>query len=118
MIPARGENYKCEVYKRKENSAYEWEDAPSIVFYGRPASKIEKRKYRIQKGVNGNSDSTMIYCSNLPFNLNPGDRVDFLGKQWKVESTGYYFDENLVVNPRILSDEYIQNRCPKGVSLQ
>lgn len=118
MIPARGENYRMELFKRKPNSAYEWEDAPAAVFYGRPASKIEKRKYRIQKGVAGSTDSTYVLCTNLPKEIVDGDKIIFLGKEWQVESVGYFFDENLIVNPRIMSEEYIAERCPKGMTLQ
>ena len=118
MIPARGENYELKLWKRKENSAYEWEEAPALIFYGRPASKIERKKYRIQKGVLGATDSTYVVCTNLPETIKEGDRIDFLGKEWKVESVGYFFDENLIVNPRIMSDEYIAKRCPKGMTLQ
>ena len=118
MIPARGERYRIEVYKRKANSAYEWEETPYCVFYGRPANQMEKRTYRIQKGVNGNSDSVFILSSNLNQELNLIDKVVFLGKEWKVESIGFYFDSNLIVNPNIMSDEYLIKRCPKGVALQ
>ena len=118
MIPARGENYKMELWKLKENSAYEWEDAPSIIFFGRPAGKVEQRKYRVQKGVVGSTDSTYVVCTRLPEIVKEGDSIVFLGKKWKVESIGYFFDENLIVNPRIMSDEYIASRCPKGMTLQ
>ena len=118
MVVSRGENYKMELYRLKDNSAYEWEEAPSVTFYGRPAGKIERRKYRVQKGVNSGTDSTYVVCSNLPDFVKEGDRIDFLGKQWKVESVGYFFDENMIVNPRIMSEEYIAQRCPKGMTLQ
>ena len=118
MIPTRGENYRMELWKRKENSAYEWEDAPSLVFYGRPAGKVEKKRYRIQKGVEGSSDSVYVVCTNMPSEVKNGDKVHYMGKEWTVESVGYFFDENLVVNPRIMSDEYIAERCPKGMALQ
>lgn len=118
MIPARGENYEIKIYHLKENSPYEWEDAPFIICYVRPAGKLEIKKYRIQKGVNGGSDSTYLVCTNLPETVKEGDRVDYLGKQWKVESVGYFFDENLIVNPRIMTEEAIAKRCPKGMAIQ
>ena len=118
MLPVRAENYKLELYKLKENSAYEWEEAPRLTFYGRPAGKLEIRKYRIQKGVIGSTDSTYVLSTNLPADVREGDKIVFLGKEWKVESIGYFFDENLIVNARIMSDEYIANRCPKGMTLQ
>ena len=118
MLPARAENYKIELYKLKENSAYEWEEAPRLTFYGRPAGKLETRKYRIQKGVVSGSNSIYVMATNLPALVSEGDKIVFLGKEWKVESVGYFFDENLIVNPRIMSDEYIAERCPKGMTLQ
>lgn len=118
MIAARGENYEMKLWKLKENSAFEWADAPSLIFYGRPAGKIERSKYRVQKGVVGGSDSCYVVCSNLPDEVKEGDRIDFIGKQWKVESIGYFMEENLIVNPRIMSNEYIAKRCPKGMTLQ
>ena len=118
MLVARGETYKFEVYRRKQNSAYEWEDAPYCVFYGRPANQMDKKKFRLQKGVNGNTDSVYILSSNLPVDIQLVDKVVFLGKEWKVEGTGYYFDSSLIVNADVLSEDQIIERCPKGVSLQ
>lgn len=118
MIPARGENYEIKLYKRIPNSAYEWEERPSQVFFGKPAGKIEIRKYRVQKGVISTSDSTYVICTNMPQEVKDGDKVVFMGKEWQVESVGYFFDENLVVNPRIMSEEHIALRCPKGLTLQ
>lgn len=118
MLPARGEQYEFKVYKRKENSSYEWEDNVAFTFRGRPANQIEKRNYRIQKGVNGNSDSVFCVCTNLPKEINIKDKVVFLGKEWTVESIGYYFDSNQIINPSVMSEEQIIARCPKGVNLQ
>ena len=118
MIPTNDETFVFEVYKRKENSPYEYEDFPAFTFKGRPASNIEKKKYRVQKGVNGNTDSTFIFSSNLFEDIEPGDRVYYLGKIWEVQSTGYYYDSAYITNGQIMSDEYIMSRCPKGVNLQ
>ena len=117
MIPARGENYRIEIYKLKENTPFEWEEIPSLICYGRPASQVEVKSYRMQKGVNNSTDSTYLYCSNLPAVVKDGDRVRFLGKMWVVESVGYYFEENLVYNARFMSEDYIAKRCPKGISI-
>ena len=117
MIVARGETYQFQRIKRKEDSPYEYEDYPDLTFYGRPASQAEKKTYRIQQGVNGNNDSVFVLSSNLP-ELNIGDKIIFLGKIWSVMSIGYYFTENLVLNGKLFSPEYISNRCPKGVNLQ
>lgn len=118
MLTARGELYKFEVFKRKENSAYEWEENVAFTFYGRPANQMEKRNYRVQKGVNGNQDSIYCLCSNLPEEITPKDKVVFLGKEWTIESIGYYFDSNRIVNPSVLTEEQIIAKCPKGINLQ
>ena len=118
MLPVNDEKYELQVFKRIKNTAYEYESTPSIVFKGRPASQVEKKNYRIQKGVNGGSDSTFVKASNLPFEVNVNDKVKFLGKFWTVMSIGYYFDEARFVNPACLSEEQIIERCPKGLNLQ
>ncbi len=118
MIPTSDERFTLKLYKRIENSAYEWEEAPAVIFRGRPANQIEIRNYRIQQGVNGNTDSVFIKASNLPADLKPYDRIEFMGKFWTVMSTGYYYDSARFVNPGAFSNEYIASRCPKGINLQ
>lgn len=118
MIPTNDEHYELELTKRKKNSEYEYEEAPCLTFKGRIANQVEKKKYRIQKGVNGNSDSVFVYCSNLPKEVDVGDHIKFIGKIWTVESTGYYFDAGRIVNPNIMREEQIMERCPKGLNLQ
>lgn len=118
MIPTNDETFELGLYKRKENSAYEYEDTPYLLFKGRPASQIEKKEYRILKGVNGSTDSVFVKCTNLPTQINDGDKVQFLGKIWTVMSTGYYFDSSRIVNASCLSETQIIERCPKGLNLQ
>lgn len=118
MIVARGETYELARFPRVENSPYEYEDAPDIVFFGRPANTLEKKVYRIQQGVNGNSDSIMVYATNLPAEIKPNDKIRFMGKEWSVASIGYYFDSNRIVTARIFDDDYLFKRSPKGLVLQ
>ena len=118
MLTTRGETYELKVYKRKPNSAYEYEDNPYIYFRGRPANQIEKKNYRLMSGVNGNSDSVYILATNLPSDISIKDRVYFLGKFWTIESIGFYFDNNLIINGKVFSDEYLIARSPKGIVLQ
>ena len=118
MIPSNNESFTLKKYARKGNSAYEYESVPCLIFKGRPANQLEKKMYRIQQGVNGNAESLYIFCTNLPQDLKPGDRIEFAGKFYTVESTGYYFTNNLVVNNSVMSNEYIIKRCPKGIALQ
>lgn len=118
MIPVNDEKYELKIYPRIQNSAYLWSDTPSAIFKGRPASQMEIKKYRIQKGVNGGSDSVFIKCTNLPQDIGPSDKVVFLGKEWQVQSIGYYYDEARFINAGCLSDEAIIARCPKGLNLQ
>ena len=118
MIPTNDEKYELELYKRIKNSSYEWESSVSAYFKGRPASQFEVKKYRVQKGVNGGTDSVFVKCTNLPKEVSVGDKVRFIGKIWSVESIGYYFDEARFVNAGCLSEEQLIERCPKGLSLQ
>lgn len=118
MIVVNNETYRYKVFKRKENSPYEWQDAPITTFKGRPASQFEKKQYRIQQGVNGATDSVFVISSNLPKELQIKDKVVFQGKEWTVASIGYYYDEAKFVNAGLFSDEYIAARCPKGINLQ
>lgn len=111
------ERYILKLYKRIPNSAYEYEDVPCAEFKGRPANQYEKRKFRIQQGVQGNNDSVYVVCSNLPKEIKPEDKIEFLGKTWTVTSIGYYFDQNKIVNPAIFDENYISNKCPKGIAL-
>ena len=118
MIVARGETYQLERFSRKDDSPYEFMDFPDAVFYGRPANNMERKLYRIQQGVNGNSDSVMVFCTNLPFFIKPNDKIRFMGKEWSVVSTGFYFDDSKLMNAKIFSNDYIEKRCPKGLVLQ
>ena len=111
------ERYDLVLYKRKPNS-HEWEDKPSCYFKGRPANQIEVKRYRIQQGVEGNTDSTYVFASNLPINIKPKDKIVFMGKEWTVESIGYYFESSRFVNPSLMNEEYIASKCPKGISIQ
>lgn len=118
MIPVNDEKYELKLYAKIPNSPYKWEEAPSTIFKGRPASQVEVKKYRVQKGVNGNTDSVFLKCTNMPQEVSVGDKVSFLGKIWTVQSIGYYFDEARFVNAACLSEEAIIARCPKGLNLQ
>lgn len=118
MIVARGETYRLDRYPRLEDSPYEFEKVPDISFFGRPASNVEKRNYRIQQGVDGNSESVYVVCTNLPSNVKPKDRIMFLGKFWSVQSIGFYYEENKVLNGKVFSNDYLVARCPKGLNLQ
>ena len=118
MIPTNDEKYELELYKRLKNSDYQWEPAPLLSFKGRPASQVEVKKYRVQKGVNGNTDSVFVKATNLPKEVSVGDKIKFLGKIWSVQSIGYYFDEARFVNPSVFDEERLVERCPKGINLQ
>lgn len=118
MFTTRGETDEIKVYKKKLNSPYEWEEIPQVVFFGRPAGNLEKRNYRILKGVDSSSDSQFIYASNVPQGLSIGDKIIFLGKEWTLESIGYYMENANIINHKIMSDEYIISRCPKGLTLR
>lgn len=118
MLVTQGETYRFERYPRIPNSPYEFDDVPDIYFKGRPANQVEVKSYRIQQGVNGSTDSVFVYCSNLPSEIRPEDRIKFMGKIWTVKSIGYYYDSTRVVNNGVMSEDYLASRCPKGMNLQ
>lgn len=115
MLVVRGETYLATVYKRVKNSPYEYESEPFCTFKCRPANSREKKTYRLLQGVNTNNDSVFLITSNLPEGVDQKDRVVFLGDTKTCESVGYYFDSNQIVNAKIMSDQYILSRCPKGI---
>lgn len=117
LVIVSNEKYKFELYKRQENSPYEWSSTLKVLFKGRPASNIEKKQYRLQKGVNGGTDSVFVICSNLPEDVAVGDKIVFMGKEWMVNSIGYYFDEARFVNPGLMKSDYIAKKCPKGMNI-
>lgn len=116
MIPTRGETYEIKVLKRKDGLSYEY--AESFSFKGRPSTQLERKSYRIAKGVEGSKDSISIFATNINGTINEGDKVVFLGKTYIVASVGYYFDQARIVNPSFMSDEAIMGRCPKGIQIQ
>lgn len=118
MIVVRGETYTLKRIARKDNSPYEWEEYVDLEFRGRPANQMEVRNYRIQSALEGNTDSVFVIASNLPNGLKIGDKIEFMGKIWTIGSIGYYFDSNRVVNAGIMSDKYIADHSPKGLSLR
>lgn len=117
MITAHGESFILKRYPRKPNSSYEWSDVPDVTFFGRPASPNEVKNYRIQQGVQGANESVYIVASNLPKEIAVGDKITFRGDEWTVESVGYFFDSSRIVNNHVMSDEYIIQRSPKGITL-
>jgi len=118
MIPSVGETFVLALYKRLENSAYEYESKPSLRFHGRMANNLEKRSYNLLSGVNSTEDSIMIYSSRLPSQVKDGDKVLFMGKMWTVESVGYYFLYNTLINASALPVEQIEKNAPKGLVLR
>ena len=116
--PAERENCVVEVLKRKENSAYENELVVDFRFYARPAQSLEKKAYRLQKGVDMTSSDIFIVSSNLPDSVKDGDAVMYLGKKWVVTSVGYYLDQDYIINSGIMSDDYLKAHSKKGLTLK
>ena len=111
------ETYEFKIISRKKNSAYETEPAKTFTFKGRVANTQERSKYRLQLGVNVNADSLYIFATNLPEDIKPGDRIIGIGLDESIESVGYYYDLNGIVNASLFSEDYIIARCPKGITI-
>lgn len=119
LIPLKDETLTFQIFKRLSNSAYEYEDKPSITFRGKFANDLEKNQYRIQAGVNGAQDSLFIYSSNLPIkDLKIGDMVLVMGEKRYIQSIGYYYSQNRIVNYSLFNDDYIMEKSPKGLNVQ
>lgn len=111
------ETYVIKFLKRKENSPYEYDDKLSKTFKCRIAENQEISTYRLQLGVNANQESIYLICTNLPENLKPKDKVLFMGQIKTIESIGYFYNNNKLVNASLFNEEYIIARCPKGITL-
>ena len=112
------ETYVLKLYKRKRgNSAYEYEEVPILTFKGRPASRLEKKTYRVIKGVNTAQNGVTLYCSNLPNEVEPDDRVEYLGRILLVKNIGYFEEDANYTNAGIFSNEALLDRFPKGLTL-
>ena len=119
LIPSQDETLTFQIFKRLPNSAYEYETTPSITFRGKVANDYEKNHYRIQSGVNGNQDSLFIYSSNLPIkDLKVGDMVLVMGEKRYIQSIGYYFSQNRLVNYSLFNEQHIMDKSPKGLNVQ
>lgn len=115
---SRGEIYTLTLFKRKKNSAYEYEDTAKCVFKGRPAKNVEKTSYALQNGVLNGIDDTFVFATQLPAEVSVGDRVYYLGKFWSVSSVGVYLEEMRMVNASIMDDRKLMERAPKGLTLK
>lgn len=119
LIPTKDETLNIQVFKRLPNSAYEYETTPSITFKAKLANDLEKNQYRIQTGVNGNQDSLFLLSSNMPMeDLKVGDMVLVLGEKRYIQSIGYYFSQNKIVNLSLFNEKYIMQKSPKGINIQ
>lgn len=112
------ETYTLKLFKRRRgNSAYEYDDVSIITFKGRPASRLEKKTYRVLKGVNTAQNGVTIYCSNLPNEVEPEDLVEYLGRKLLVKDIGYFEDDANFTNAGIFSDQAALDKFPKGITL-
>ena len=56
-------------------------------------------------------------ASNLPQDVKPKDMVIFNGDEYTVESIGFFYDDSRIINNHVMSSAYIEERCPKGITL-
>lgn len=112
------ETYILKLFKRRRgNSAYEYDDVPILTFKGRPASRLEKKTYRVVKGVNTAQNGVTIYCSNLPNEVEPEDYVEYLGKKLLVKDIGYFVEDANYTNAGIFDEKVLLSKFPKGITL-
>lgn len=114
--PTNNERHEFVLFHIEKNS---WDyNKSEIVFYGRPATSVEKKLYTVQKGVVNHNEGTYIYASNLPDEIEPNDQIKYLGKIWLVESVGYYLDKATFIDASIFDDEFIKAKSAKGITLR
>lgn len=112
------ETYTLKLFKRRRgNSAYEYDEVSILTFKGRPASRLERKTYRVVKGVNTAQNGVTIYCSNLPNEVEPEDLVEYLGRKLLVKDIGYFEVDANFVNAGIFSDKTVLDKFPKGITL-
>ena len=112
------ETYTLKLYKRRRgNTDYEYDETSILTFKGRPASRLEKKTYRVVKGVNTAQNGVTMYCSNLPNEIEPEDLVEYLGRKLLVKAIGYFEEEANFVNAGDFSVEALLDRFPKGITL-
>lgn len=112
------ETYTLKLFKRKrDNSAYEYDEVSVLSFKGRPASRLEKKTYRVLKGVNTAQNGVTIYCSNLPNEVEPEDIVEYLGRRLLVKDIGYFEDNANFTNAGIFDEKVLLSKFPKGITL-
>lgn len=112
------ETYTLKLFKRRRgNSAYEYDDVSILSFKGRPASRLEKKTYRVVKGVNTAQNGVTIYCSNLPNEVEPEDLVEYLGKKLLVKDIGYFEEDSNFTNAGIFDEQVVLDKFPKGITL-
>lgn len=112
-----GETDIIKVYKKKSNSAYEYDEVPIFTFHGRPAGSKEKKQYNVQKGVITTEPSLYLVSSNLPTEISDGDMIEFRGDKYIIKSVGYFIDEDLILNAGIMKPEYLTAHCLKGITI-
>ena len=112
------ETYTLKLFKRRRgNSAYEYDDVPILTFKGRPASRFEKKTYRVVRGVNTAQNGVTIYCSNLPNEVEPEDYVEYLGRKLLVKDIGYFEEDANYTNAGIFDEQVLLSKFPKGITL-
>ena len=112
------ETYTLKLFKRRRgNNAYEYDEVSILSFKGRPASKLEKKTYRVLKGVNTAQNGVTIYCSNLPNEVEPEDLVEYLGRKLLVKDIGYFEDDANFTNAGIFDEKTLLSKFPKGITL-
>lgn len=112
------ETYELKIFRKiKGNNAYEYEDVPYFTARCRPATNLEKKTYRVTKGVNTAQNSVTLYCSNLPNDISPEDRVTYLGKTLIIKNIGYFVENANFTNAGIFSNKTLLDKYPKGLQV-
>lgn len=112
----RNEKFTIKFFRRNENGS-EYDKIPYATTKCRVATNLEKKEFRPIKGMLSQEESMYIVMSNMPKDINENDQVEFNGTKKLVKSVGYFYDESEFEDASILSDQYIIEKCKKGVQI-
>lgn len=116
MIPSRHNPYSASIYHRKENSN-EYEETPYEEFTYRTANHYEIKSFSVVDGLINSSTGYFIFTNDLKELPRIDDKVILEGREMLVDSFGYYRNYQRLVNARSISQEHLNEMCPKGIRL-
>lgn len=125
MTPDKTKQYIIETSGDYEGKIYIWNgrnfvkisDDKGIRFDVRPAGNSEKRTFQPVSGILSEAVGIYLYTQDLPSEIAPHDMVVFLGKQYMVESVGYFMEDLRILGAKRFADTTLIEKFPKGIKI-